>query len=82
MVLADGTRVRTGALTKKNVAGYVTRLLVGSEGTLGVIVEATVRLLRAPRPASTLVAFFDYGSGGGAPLLEMVRAGRALASAR
>jgi glycolate oxidase subunit GlcD len=60
VVLADGTRIRTGALTKKNVAGLdLTRLLVGSEGVLGVIVEATVRLLRAPRPAGTLVAFFD-----------------------
>jgi glycolate oxidase len=60
VVLADGTRIRTGALTKKNVAGLdLTRLLVGSEGTLGVIVEATVRLLRAPRAPSTMVAFFD-----------------------
>jgi glycolate oxidase subunit GlcD len=60
VVLADGTRIRTGAITKKNVAGLdLTRLLVGSEGVLGVIVEATVRLLRAPRPACTLVAFFD-----------------------
>jgi glycolate oxidase len=59
VVLADGTRIRTGALTAKNVAGLdLTRLLVGSEGTLGVIVEATVRLLRKPRSPSTLVAFF------------------------
>jgi glycolate oxidase len=60
LVLADGTLLRTGGLTKKNVAGLdLTRLVVGSEGTLGVIVEATVRLLRAPRAPSTLVAFFD-----------------------
>jgi len=60
VVLADGTTLRTGGLTKKNVAGLdLTRLIVGSEGTLGVIVEATVRLLRAPRPPATLVAFFD-----------------------
>ena len=60
VVLADGTVLRTGGLTKKNVAGLdLTRLVVGSEGTLGVIVEATVRLLRAPRPPSTLVAFFE-----------------------
>ena len=72
VVLADGTRIRTGALTKKNVAGYdLTRLLVGSEGTLGVIVEATVRLLRAPRPASTLVAFFDSMEAAVAAILEM-----------
>lgn len=60
VVLADGSRIRTGAITRKNVAGFdLTRLLVGSEGTLGVIVEATVRLLRAPRAPCTLVAFFD-----------------------
>lgn len=60
LVLADGSVLRTGAVTKKNVAGLdLTRLVVGSEGTLGVIVEATVRLLRARRPPSTLVAFFD-----------------------
>jgi glycolate oxidase subunit GlcD len=59
-VLADGTLINTGSLVQKNVAGLdLTRLLVGSEGTLAVIVEATVRLLRAPAPPSTLVAFFD-----------------------
>ena len=60
VVLADGTLIRTGSRARKNVAGLdLTRLLVGSEGTLGVIVEATVRLLRAPRSPSTLVAAFD-----------------------
>lgn len=60
VVLADGTIVRTGSVTAKNVAGLdLTRLLVGSEGTLGVVTEATVRLRRAPRDASTLVAFFS-----------------------
>jgi glycolate oxidase len=60
VVLADGTRIRTGAITAKNVAGLdLTRLLVGSEGTLAVIVEATLRLLRRPRPASLLLASFD-----------------------
>lgn len=60
LALADGTILRTGGLTKKNVAGLdLTRLVVGSEGTLGVVVEATVRLLPAPRPPSTLLAFFD-----------------------
>jgi glycolate oxidase subunit GlcD len=59
VVLADGTRIKTGALPKKNVAGLdLTRIVVGSEGTLGVIVQATLRLLRAPRKPCTLVAFF------------------------
>ncbi|MGB8649681.1 MAG: FAD-binding protein, partial [Mycobacteriales bacterium] len=65
-VLADGTVIRTGALPRKNVAGYdLTRLLVGSEGTLAVIVEATVRLRPAPAPPATLVAFFDSPSAAG-----------------
>ena len=72
VVLADGTRVRTGSLTKKNVAGLdLTRLLVGSEGTLGVIVEATLRLLRAPRAPSTMVAFFDTLERAAEAIVEM-----------
>jgi glycolate oxidase subunit GlcD len=72
VVLADGTRIRTGALPRKNVAGLdLTRLVVGSEGTLGVIVEATVRLLRAPRPASTLAAFFDTLRGAAEAIVAM-----------
>lgn len=45
VVLADGTLLRTGHRTIKGVTGYdLTALLTGSEGTLGIIVEATVRL--------------------------------------
>ncbi|MEI9936171.1 MAG: FAD-linked oxidase C-terminal domain-containing protein [Pseudomonadota bacterium] len=72
VVLPDGTLLRTGGISTKNVAGLdLTRLLVGSEGTLAVIVEATVRLLRAPRPASTLIAFFDTLTGAAAAIAAM-----------
>jgi glycolate oxidase len=58
-VLADGRIIHTGAVTRKNVAGLnLTQLLVGSEGTLAVIVEATMRLRAAPTAASTVVAAF------------------------
>ncbi|HYQ31156.1 MAG TPA: FAD-linked oxidase C-terminal domain-containing protein [Polyangiaceae bacterium] len=72
VVLPDGTLLRTGGLSTKNVAGLdLTRLLVGSEGTLAVIVEATVRLLRAPRPASTLLGFFDTLTDAAAAIAAM-----------
>jgi glycolate oxidase len=59
VVLADGTAVRLGGRTIKDVAGYdLKRLFVGSEGTLGVITEATLRLRPLPPPATTLVATF------------------------
>ncbi|OPX06393.1 FAD-linked oxidase C-terminal domain-containing protein [Gordonia sp. i37] len=58
-VLADGTVIRTGTATRKGVAGYdLTRLLVGSEGTLAIITEITLRLLPAPQPARTMLASF------------------------
>jgi glycolate oxidase len=59
VVLADGTAVRLGGPRLKDVAGLsLTKLFVGSEGTLGVITELTLRLLPAPPPACTLVATF------------------------
>ncbi|GGW57230.1 FAD-linked oxidase [Streptomyces lucensis JCM 4490] len=58
-VLADGRVIRTGPPTRKNVTGLdLTRLLVGSEGTLAVIVDATVRLRPLPAATATAVAAF------------------------
>ena len=59
VVLADGTALRLGGPRLKDAAGLsLTKLFTGSEGTLGVITELTLRLLPAPAPASTLVAVF------------------------
>jgi glycolate oxidase len=59
-VLADGSLIRTGRRTVKGVTGYdLTGLLVGSEGTLGVITSATLRLRPAPKhPPVTVAAEF------------------------
>jgi glycolate oxidase len=58
-VLPTGELIRTGHRSWKGVAGYdLTQLLVGSEGTLAVIVQATLKLLPLPRSVATLLAFF------------------------
>jgi glycolate oxidase subunit GlcD len=58
-VLGDGRVIQTGTRTIKGVVGYdLTRLLVGSEGTLAVIVEATLKLLPLPRALATVVGVF------------------------
>lgn len=74
VVLADGRILRTGALTRKNVVGYdLTRLFVGSEGTLGVIVEAVVRLESLPEgDPVTFWAEFDGLAEAGAAVTEIV----------
>ncbi|MCB2187010.1 MAG: FAD-binding protein [Deltaproteobacteria bacterium] len=63
-VLPDGRLFQTGTATIKSVVGYdLTRLLVGSEGTLAVMVEFTLRLLPLPEARATLSGLFPTLAG-------------------
>jgi glycolate oxidase len=75
VVLADGTLIHTGHRTFKGVAGYdLTGLFVGSEGTLGVVVGATVRLRYLPVAVETVAAFFPDVTAAAAGVLAVGRA--------
>lgn len=71
LVLIDGTVLRTGAATVKGVAGLdLTGLVVGSEGTLAIVTEATLGLLPAPGPLRAVSATFSSA----AAAIDAVRA--------
>ncbi|HEY7592747.1 MAG TPA: FAD-binding protein, partial [Actinophytocola sp.] len=76
VVLADGEVLRTGRRTVKGVAGYdLTKLFIGSEGTLGVITRATLALRPLPQAPGTMVAAFGSVSAAGAAVSRVVREG-------
>ena len=76
VVMADGTVLRTGGKNIKDVAGYaLTQLIVGSQGTLAIVTEATLRLRPTPPPRSTLLAFFPSLESAGDAVAAIATAG-------
>lgn len=72
VVLSDGTAVRLGGARLKDSAGLsLTKLLVGSEGTLGIVTEATLRLLPRQPQVATVVATFPSDEGAMAAILAI-----------
>lgn len=60
VVMADGEILRTGSNTIKNATGYnLNSLFVGSEGTLGIVVEATLKLIPKPEAKRVMMSYFD-----------------------
>ncbi len=80
VVLADGRVMKTGTRARKSSAGYdLTHLFVGSEGTLGVITEITLRLHPLPESVSTAVCSFNTVRGAIATVIEAMQFGLGLA---
>ena len=79
-VLADGTIIHTGRETRKLSAGYdLTRLIVGSEGTLAVITEITLRIFGIPEKMAAAVCRFPTLADGVQAAIAIVRSGIAIA---
>ncbi len=76
VVLADGRVIRTGRRARKSAAGYdLTRLFVGSEGTLGIITEITLRVHGIPEAISSAVCAFDTLEGAVNTVIMTIQSG-------
>jgi D-lactate dehydrogenase (cytochrome) len=82
VVLADGRLMTTGGRARKSSAGYdLTRLLIGSEGTLGIITELTLRLYPIPEAMSAAVCTFASMAGAVGTVIETIQMGIPVARA-
>jgi D-lactate dehydrogenase (cytochrome) len=76
VVLPDGRMIRTARRARKSAAGYnLTQLFVGSEGTLGVITEVTVRLFGIPAAISSAVCSFPSVEAAASVVIKTIQAG-------
>jgi len=76
IVLPDGRIMRTGSKAMKSVSGYdLTRLFVGSEGTLGIVTEITLKINPKPTATSTALATFDTLEDAGNAINQIMHSG-------
>ncbi|MBM7691688.1 glycolate oxidase [Peribacillus deserti] len=76
VITPEGELINTGGRTVKNVTGYdLTKLIVGSEGTLGIITKAVLRLIPKPKATATMMVIFDSLVDAGRAISKILSAG-------
>lgn len=81
VVLADGTIIKTRQRPRKSSAGYdLTRIFIGSEGTLGLITEATLKLTTKPETTSVAVCTFENIRGAAECAMKVVHSSHPIAA--